>query len=185
MSIAGVSASTSTGLAQQIAQQAQAAAASQTAAVVQAATATWAGTIGQAAAATQQAKHHPAGRTNSITSIAMAAEAVRRPATGGRRDRHRVQGADRRQHVRLDPARTCRGANWAIRCGPVRRGVTRRGGPPDGEWVKLDGKLHSGFVASDSSAPGTFEAILAALDASSRDLIGPAQPRLLVIPISR
>jgi GNAT superfamily N-acetyltransferase len=42
---------------------------------------------------------------------------------------------------------------------------------------------HSGFAASDSPAPGTFEAIFAALDASSRDLIGPAQPRLLMIPI--
>jgi hypothetical protein len=65
MSIAGVSASTSTGLAQQIAQQAQAAAASQTAAMVQAATATRAGTIGQAAAATQQASTtQPAGPTH-------------------------------------------------------------------------------------------------------------------------
>ncbi len=42
---------------------------------------------------------------------------------------------------------------------------------------------HSGFAASDSPALGTFEAIFEALDASSRDLIGPAQPRLLVIPI--
>jgi hypothetical protein len=55
MSIAGVSASTSTGFAQQIAQQAHATAAAQTAATVQAAAATRAGTIGQAAATTQQA----------------------------------------------------------------------------------------------------------------------------------
>lgn len=36
----------------------------------------------------------------------------------------------------------------------------------------------------NSPAPGTFEAIYRALDASSQPLIGFAQPRLLVIPIS-
>jgi GNAT superfamily N-acetyltransferase len=41
----------------------------------------------------------------------------------------------------------------------------------------------SGFVPSDNPEAGTFEAIFAALDASSRPLVGPAQPRLLVIPI--
>ncbi|HUD58723.1 MAG TPA: GNAT family N-acetyltransferase [Acetobacteraceae bacterium] len=35
----------------------------------------------------------------------------------------------------------------------------------------------------DSPAPGTFEAIYQALDASSQPQIGPALPRLLVIPI--
>jgi len=39
------------------------------------------------------------------------------------------------------------------------------------------------FVPSDAPAPGTFQAIIGALDASSRPLIGPARPRLLVIPI--
>lgn len=41
----------------------------------------------------------------------------------------------------------------------------------------------SGFAASDSPGPGTFEAIYAALEASSLAQIGPARPRLLVIPI--
>lgn len=41
----------------------------------------------------------------------------------------------------------------------------------------------SAFAPSDAAPPGVFEAIYAALDASSRALIGPAQPRLLVIPI--
>ena len=40
-----------------------------------------------------------------------------------------------------------------------------------------------GFAPSDSPDQGTFEAIFHALDASSRPVIGPAQPRLLVIPI--
>lgn len=40
-----------------------------------------------------------------------------------------------------------------------------------------------GLTVEDSPAPGTFEAIYAALDACSRPVIGPAQPRLLVIPI--
>jgi GNAT superfamily N-acetyltransferase len=39
------------------------------------------------------------------------------------------------------------------------------------------------IAASDAPEPGTFEAIYRALDASSREMIGPAQPRLLVIPI--
>lgn len=41
----------------------------------------------------------------------------------------------------------------------------------------------SAFAASDSPPPGTFEAIYAALEAHSLALIGPARPRLLVIPI--
>lgn len=40
-----------------------------------------------------------------------------------------------------------------------------------------------GFVASDLPDAGTFEAIFEALDAASRPLVGPARPRLLVIPI--
>lgn len=40
-----------------------------------------------------------------------------------------------------------------------------------------------GLAASNSPGPGTFEAIFNALDASSRPVIGPAQERLLVIPI--
>lgn len=36
---------------------------------------------------------------------------------------------------------------------------------------------------SDSFDPGTFDAIFNALDASSRPVIGPAEERLLVIPI--
>jgi GNAT superfamily N-acetyltransferase len=39
------------------------------------------------------------------------------------------------------------------------------------------------LALSDSAEPGTFEAIFHALDAASRDRIGPAKPRLLVIPI--
>lgn len=39
------------------------------------------------------------------------------------------------------------------------------------------------FVPSDAPAPGTFQALVQLLDASSRDLIGPARPHLLVIPI--
>jgi len=39
------------------------------------------------------------------------------------------------------------------------------------------------LTASDTPAPGTFEAIYTALEACSRPLIGPAQPRLLTIPI--
>lgn len=45
----------------------------------------------------------------------------------------------------------------------------------------------TGFAAllapSDHPAQGTFEAIYRALDASSHTVIGPAQPRLLVIPL--
>lgn len=41
----------------------------------------------------------------------------------------------------------------------------------------------SAFVPSDAPPPGTFEAIYAALEASSLALIGPAMPRLLVITI--
>jgi GNAT superfamily N-acetyltransferase len=40
-----------------------------------------------------------------------------------------------------------------------------------------------GLVASDQPEPGTFQAIFRALEASSSPLIGPVQPRLLVIPI--
>jgi GNAT superfamily N-acetyltransferase len=39
------------------------------------------------------------------------------------------------------------------------------------------------LAPSDSPAPGTFQAIVQALDESSRSVIGPARPRLLVIPI--
>jgi GNAT superfamily N-acetyltransferase len=39
------------------------------------------------------------------------------------------------------------------------------------------------FIPTDSPAPGTFQALVQLLDESSRSLIGPAQPRLLVIPI--
>ena len=41
----------------------------------------------------------------------------------------------------------------------------------------------SGLTAQDAPPPGMFEAMYAALDACSRPLIGPAQPRLLVIPL--
>jgi GNAT superfamily N-acetyltransferase len=36
---------------------------------------------------------------------------------------------------------------------------------------------------SDTAERGTFEAIFQALDGASRDVIGPATPRLLVVPI--
>jgi GNAT superfamily N-acetyltransferase len=49
--------------------------------------------------------------------------------------------------------------------------------------VRGVGATSSALVPTDSPAPGTFEAIYAALEASSRPVIGPAQPRLLVIPI--
>jgi GNAT superfamily N-acetyltransferase len=39
------------------------------------------------------------------------------------------------------------------------------------------------FALSDTADPATFEAIFHALDGTSRDVIGPATPRLLVIPI--
>jgi GNAT superfamily N-acetyltransferase len=39
------------------------------------------------------------------------------------------------------------------------------------------------LVVSDTADRGVFDAIFAALDASSRDAIGPANPHLLVIPI--
>lgn len=38
-------------------------------------------------------------------------------------------------------------------------------------------------AATDDPAPGTFEAIFRGLDACSQSLIGPAPPRLLVIPL--
>lgn len=41
----------------------------------------------------------------------------------------------------------------------------------------------SAFAVSDAPPAGTFEAIYAALEASSLGVIGPARPRLLVIPI--
>jgi GNAT superfamily N-acetyltransferase len=40
-----------------------------------------------------------------------------------------------------------------------------------------------GLVPTDSPEPGTFQAIFQALEGSSLSLIGPARPRLLVIPI--
>jgi GNAT superfamily N-acetyltransferase len=39
------------------------------------------------------------------------------------------------------------------------------------------------FVPSDTAERDTFDAIFQALDSASRDVIGPAEPRLLVIPI--
>jgi GNAT superfamily N-acetyltransferase len=39
------------------------------------------------------------------------------------------------------------------------------------------------LAASDTAERSVFEAIFAALDASSREVIGPARPRLLIIPI--
>ena len=39
------------------------------------------------------------------------------------------------------------------------------------------------FAVSDTPDAGTFEAIFEALEATSRPLVGPARPRLLVIPI--
>lgn len=39
------------------------------------------------------------------------------------------------------------------------------------------------LTALDSAGPAVFEAIFTALDESSRSVIGPAKPRLLVIPI--
>lgn len=39
------------------------------------------------------------------------------------------------------------------------------------------------LLPTKSPAPGTFQAMFQALEASSRPLVGPAQPRLLVIPI--
>ncbi|MDQ2764273.1 MAG: GNAT family N-acetyltransferase [Pseudomonadota bacterium] len=39
------------------------------------------------------------------------------------------------------------------------------------------------FQPSDTADRGTFEAIFQRLDKTSRDVIGPADPRLLVIPI--
>ena len=39
------------------------------------------------------------------------------------------------------------------------------------------------LVPSDTAEPSTFEAIFQALDGASRNVIGPAAPRLLVVPI--
>jgi GNAT superfamily N-acetyltransferase len=44
-------------------------------------------------------------------------------------------------------------------------------------------KNPSAIDPTDAPAPGTYEAIFQALDACSRHLIGPARPRVLVIPI--
>jgi GNAT superfamily N-acetyltransferase len=41
------------------------------------------------------------------------------------------------------------------------------------------------FVPSDTADRSTFDAIFQALDSASRDVIGPAEPRLLVIPIQQ
>jgi GNAT superfamily N-acetyltransferase len=40
-----------------------------------------------------------------------------------------------------------------------------------------------GFVASDTADRGVFDAIFRALDGASRDVIGPAEPRLLIVPV--
>jgi GNAT superfamily N-acetyltransferase len=39
------------------------------------------------------------------------------------------------------------------------------------------------FVATDTAERSVFDAIFTALDGASRDVIGPAKPRLMVIPI--
>ena len=39
------------------------------------------------------------------------------------------------------------------------------------------------LLASDTAERSTFETIFSALDGASRDVIGPAQPRLLVVPL--
>ncbi len=58
---------------------------------------------------------------------------------------------------------------------------------PNGNPDRNGGRSSAGnpfaFVPTDSPAPGTFQTLVRALDESSRSLIGPAQPRLLVIPI--
>ena len=45
-------------------------------------------------------------------------------------------------------------------------------------------ELPSGMISFDAPPAGTFDAIFQALDASSRDLIGPVQPQLLAIPLN-
>jgi GNAT superfamily N-acetyltransferase len=49
--------------------------------------------------------------------------------------------------------------------------------------LRVPSQVHCDFVSTEFPAPGTFQAMFQALDESSRSLIGPAQPRLLVIPI--
>lgn len=51
------------------------------------------------------------------------------------------------------------------------------------QGTAAESRTRSAFVACESPEPGTFEAIYAALEASSVALIGPARPRLLVIPV--
>jgi GNAT superfamily N-acetyltransferase len=43
--------------------------------------------------------------------------------------------------------------------------------------------LSSRFAVQEYPAPGTYRAIFEALDACSRDIIGPGQPRILAIPL--
>jgi GNAT superfamily N-acetyltransferase len=64
----------------------------------------------------------------------------------------------------------------------ITRTEADRGGKPNnghGAGANKPGK----FIPTESPAPGTFQALVQLLDASSRSLIGPAQPRLLVIPL--
>jgi GNAT superfamily N-acetyltransferase len=52
-----------------------------------------------------------------------------------------------------------------------------------GKAVRATPIKHDEFIPTDQPAPGTFQALVQLLDASSRSMIGPAQPRLLVIPL--
>ena len=64
----------------------------------------------------------------------------------------------------------------AVRAAAVRGfPETTIGGGSTGDPIAL--------VPTDSPAPGVFQAMVRVLDESSRAVIGPAQPRLLVIPI--
>jgi GNAT superfamily N-acetyltransferase len=63
----------------------------------------------------------------------------------------------------------------------ITRAEPNHGGRPDFDCLAIP--KHQ-FIATDSPVPGTFQTLVQLLDGSSRSLIGPAQPRLLVIPIS-
>jgi len=52
-----------------------------------------------------------------------------------------------------------------------------------GNGVKTDGFHAPVSIPFEHPAPGVFESIYQALDASSQERIGPSRPRLLVIPI--
>jgi len=67
---------------------------------------------------------------------------------------------------------------------PIIPADPRRGEPthlPEGRRATTPAL--TGLAVSDKFEPGIFAAIFEALDASSRPLVGPAVPRLLVIPI--